>query len=160
MLAFFCVATVDKKQPSPICILLLGLWLLAVSHHSYNCQDIFITVTWLLVTEENVKYAWMLSLDFSNLMAVGTKTTIFQPHIFDHVCASCSFASRSWLFQKLMFPLCSLSWPTSSLSSSTLCVPWASTVSQTASQSNVSRLTSLWCRSTHFPLCYKTHWDG
>lgn len=50
MLPFFCVATVDKEQLSPICILLLALWLLAVSYHSYTCQDIFITVTWLLVT--------------------------------------------------------------------------------------------------------------
>lgn len=160
MLPFFCVATVDKEQLSPICILLLGLWLLAVSYHSYTCRTFYKSH----VTLSHRKKMWNMlgccwSFDFfCNLMAVGTKIAIFQPHFYD--CASRSFASHRWLFQKLMFPLRSLSWPTSSLSSSALCVPWASTVSQTASQSNASRLTSLWCRSTHFPLCYKTHWDG
>lgn len=64
---------------------------------------------------------------------------------------------RGWSFFVFCF---TISWPTSCLGSSTLCVPWASTVRPMGLQLNVSLLISLWCRSTLFPLWYRTHWDG
>lgn len=52
-----------------------------------------------------------------------------------------------------------LSWPTCCPSSSTLCVPWASTVRPTGSRWSANLPTSLWCRNTLSLPSSRKHWD-